>query len=108
MSFTADRTVADVTTRRSHRKNQASLEPTATRTLTVEQAGALLGISRGLAYASVTDGTIPSVRIGRRILVPTALLSALLGESPSNDDGSGPAEPLAEEPADAAATSRRA
>ncbi|MDX6287690.1 MAG: Helix-turn-helix domain [Frankiales bacterium] len=38
--------------------------------LTVEQTAELLGISRGLAFAAVRTGEIPSVRIGRRILVP--------------------------------------
>jgi len=89
-----------VKTRRRPRTDLTSVEPTAARTLTVEQAGALLGISRGLAYASVTDGTIPSFRIGRRILIPAARLSELLGENLCNDDGSGPTEPLAEETAD--------
>ena len=50
------------------------------RTLTVEQAARLLGISRGLAYQGVRDGSLPSIRIGRRVLVPTARLLALLGE----------------------------
>jgi excisionase family DNA binding protein len=48
--------------------------------LTVEEAGRLLGVSRGLAYEAVQRGEIPSVRIGRRILVPAAALRTLLGE----------------------------
>lgn len=51
-------------------------------TLTVEEAGELLGVSRGVAYAAVKSGEIPSVRICRRILVPRARLLALLGETP--------------------------
>jgi excisionase family DNA binding protein len=39
-------------------------------TLTVEEAAELLGISRALAYEAVRRGEIPSLRIGRRILVP--------------------------------------
>ena len=38
-------------------------------TLTVEQAAAALGISRGTAYEHVRTGRIPSIRIGRRLLV---------------------------------------
>jgi excisionase family DNA binding protein len=48
-------------------------------TLTVEQAGEFLGISRSAAYRAVSSGELPSVRIGRRLLVPTAKLLALLG-----------------------------
>jgi excisionase family DNA binding protein len=49
-------------------------------TLTVPEAAELLGIGRALAYEGVRDGSIPSVRIGRRVLVPRAKLLALLGE----------------------------
>ena len=38
--------------------------------LTVEEAAAYLRISRVLAFAAVRDGSLPSVRIGRRILIP--------------------------------------
>lgn len=54
-------------------------------TLTVTQAAAILGISRGLAYQSAhrflqtagADG-LPVVRLGRRLLVPTLQLRRLL------------------------------
>ena len=39
-------------------------------TLTVEEAAALLGISRNSAYEAVRRGEIPSVRIGGRIVIP--------------------------------------
>jgi excisionase family DNA binding protein len=48
-------------------------------TLSVEQAGEFLGISRSAAYRAVSSGELPSVRIGRRLLIPTAKLLALLG-----------------------------
>lgn len=48
-------------------------------TLTVEQAGRLLGISRGAAYRAAAAGELPTIRFGRRILVPTARLLRLLG-----------------------------
>ena len=41
-------------------------------TLTVEQAGAMLGIPRATAYRAATAGQLPMFRIGRRLLVPTA------------------------------------
>jgi excisionase family DNA binding protein len=46
--------------------------------LTVEQAAAILKISRGTAYEAVRTGEIPSVRIGRCIRVPRAALERLL------------------------------
>jgi excisionase family DNA binding protein len=46
--------------------------------LTVEETARLLRIGRTLAFAAVRDGSIPSIRIGRRILVPRDALEALL------------------------------
>lgn len=48
-------------------------------TLSVEQAGRLLGISRGAAYRAAANGQLPTIRLGRRLLVPTARLHQLLG-----------------------------
>src|SRR6266516_368658 len=48
-------------------------------TLTVIEAARLLGISRNSAYEAVRQGEIPSVRIGRRIIVPLHALDQLLG-----------------------------
>ena len=47
-------------------------------TYTVEEAGRLLGIGRGQAYEAVRRGEIPSVRIGKRIIVPKDALARLL------------------------------
>ena len=47
--------------------------------LTVEQTAKVLGISRGLAFTAVRAGDIPSIRIGRRILVPRDRLRQMLG-----------------------------
>ena len=47
--------------------------------LTVEETAELLRISRGSAYEAVRAGDIPSIRIGRRILVPRQLLMDTLG-----------------------------
>ena len=41
---------------------------------TVEEAASLLGISRSFAYEAIQRGEIPSMRIGKRILVPKAAL----------------------------------
>ena len=48
------------------------------RTLSVEEAGRVLGISRGAAYAHAKDGSIPTIRLGKRLLVPKAALDKLL------------------------------
>jgi excisionase family DNA binding protein len=48
-------------------------------TLTVEQAAKVLGISRSTAYELVHTGDIPSLRLGRRIVIPTARLADKLG-----------------------------
>lgn len=50
---------------------------------TVEEAQHLLGLSRGLVYEAIRTGGIPSVRIGRRILVPRVALERLMGEGKS-------------------------
>lgn len=50
-------------------------------TLTVEQAGQLLGISRRSAYRAANTGELPTIKLGRRLLVPTArVLDLLLSE----------------------------
>lgn len=48
------------------------------KTMTVEEAARELNISRGLAYDGVRTGAIPSIRVGRRVLVPRAALDRLL------------------------------
>lgn len=47
-------------------------------TVTVPEAAKLLGVSRMTAYAAVREGAIPSLRIGRRVLVPKVALDRLL------------------------------
>jgi excisionase family DNA binding protein len=53
-------------------------------TVSVEEAGRLLGISRGAAYRAAACGQIPTIRVGRRLLVPTARLHQLLGLTHDN------------------------
>jgi excisionase family DNA binding protein len=47
------------------------------RTVSVEEAGDILGIGRMAAYHAVWRGQIPSIRIGRRLLVPLAKLNEM-------------------------------
>jgi excisionase family DNA binding protein len=48
-------------------------------TLTVDEAAALLGMSRAGAYNAIRDGNIPNIKIGRLIRVPSAPLRRMLG-----------------------------
>lgn len=50
-------------------------------TMTVEQAGELLGISRRSAYRAASSGELPTFKLGRRLLVPTVRVLELLGLS---------------------------
>jgi len=52
--------------------------------VSVEEAGRLLSLSRATAFQRVNDGSIPSIRIGKRILVPKSRLLALVnGQQPA-------------------------
>jgi len=48
-------------------------------TCSVEEAARLLGIGRSTAYAAAKDGSLPTLRISNRILVPVARLREMLG-----------------------------
>jgi excisionase family DNA binding protein len=58
-------------------------------TLTVEDAAEVLGIGRSAAYEGVRRGEIPSLRIGRRLVVPRAALERLLAAGSARADGDG-------------------
>lgn len=53
-------------------------DPHDTPTLTVEQAASALKIGRSAAYEAARRGEIPTIAIGRRLLVPTASLYRML------------------------------
>jgi len=44
----------------------------------VQQACDLLGISRSAGYRAAATGDLPTIRLGRRLYVPTARLCALI------------------------------
>ena len=57
-------------------------------TYTVEQAAVALGIGRGLAYEMVHQGSLPSLRLGRRrIVIPRAGLESMLTMVPTFEAG---------------------
>ena len=47
-------------------------------TITVTETAKRLGIGRNTAYDAVRRGEIPTIRIGKRILVPVSALDRLL------------------------------
>jgi excisionase family DNA binding protein len=49
--------------------------------VTVEEAGAALGISRSHTYELIRQGELPALRLGRRIVVPVAALEAVLQDT---------------------------
>ena len=48
------------------------------RTYTVPEAAEALGIGRNAAYEAARTGQLPTIRIGKRILVPVVALERLL------------------------------
>ena len=46
--------------------------------LHLREAATLLGVSRATAYRAVTQGTLPALRFGRTVRIPTAALLRLL------------------------------
>jgi len=47
-------------------------------TLSVEQAAKLLGVSRTTGFRLAASGGLPTIRLGRRILVPKVQIERLL------------------------------
>ncbi len=71
--------------RRDVKVPDAAVRPT----LEVEEAGRILGLGRASAYIGVKNGVIPAIRVGKRLLVPTAALRRMLAldvESPVIED----------------------
>lgn len=50
-------------------------------TLSVKEAARLLGISKQVAYTLAHDGTLPVLRLGKRILVSKVGLEKMLAEA---------------------------
>jgi len=49
--------------------------------ITIKEMSTILGIGRNTAYEAVKKGEIPSVKVGRRILVPSKALDKWLESS---------------------------
>ena len=52
------------------------------RTITIEQAGVMLGVSRALAYQMANNGQLPVIRCGHRLLVPVKAFESMLDVKP--------------------------
>jgi excisionase family DNA binding protein len=48
-------------------------------TYDVDEAARILGIGRSAAYEAVRRGEIPSIRLGKRVVVPRLALEKMLG-----------------------------
>jgi len=53
-------------------------DPAIEPTMRVERVATAFHISRAAAYEAVKNGDIPSIRLGRRIVVPTAAVRRML------------------------------
>jgi len=56
-------------------------------TLSVQEAAQALGIHKNTLQKLINQGSIRVVRLGRRVLIPTAELRRLLGEDPASRGG---------------------
>ena len=60
-------------------KTKRNRKPIKRATYTVPEAGKKLGIGKNSAYEAAHTGQIPTIRVGRRLLVPRAALDRMLG-----------------------------
>lgn len=59
--------------------HEEKFDPTARQTLNLwPDTARILGLSRGAIFQAAQRGEIPTIRIGRRLLVPKAALAKLL------------------------------
>ena len=56
-------------------------------TYSIRETARVLGLSRNSVYQGCLKGEIPSVRIGKRILIPKAQLEMLLNNSRGENAG---------------------
>jgi excisionase family DNA binding protein len=47
-------------------------------TFTVEEFAEIFGLSRPSAYAATSNGTVPTIRIGRRLIISRRVVERLL------------------------------
>jgi excisionase family DNA binding protein len=70
-----------------HKGSKMSSEaPLKRLTYTVDETAKILNIGRGQTYAGVRSGEIPSIKIGKRYLVPVVALERMLQGDPARTD----------------------
>lgn len=74
-------------------------DPAERPTLTVDAVAEILGLDRKTVYAAINSGELPSLRVGRRILVPTSWLAARIAPDSDVDLFTGPRSPRSQHPA---------
>lgn len=62
--------------------NLIELETSTKATVTTVEAAELLGVDRRTVSRGIADGTIPSIRVGRRLLIPRVRLLHMLTGQP--------------------------
>ena len=62
-------------------QTQDQMNPSESLVLTVGEAARLLRLSKTTTYDQIRQGSIPSIRMGKRILVPRAALMRMLEET---------------------------
>jgi excisionase family DNA binding protein len=65
-------------------------------TCSIEEAAVLLGVGRSTAYAAARDGSLPTLRVSHRLLVPTARLRVMLGLGETSRSGADELEVVGE------------
>jgi len=82
-----EKSVVDMSPSKEYRDSEAhpyqvtaAGKPNEPLTLSVEESAKILGLSRASAYEAVRTGQIPSLRFGKRIVVPRAALNKMLSQ----------------------------
>ncbi|MGY3489627.1 excisionase family DNA binding protein [Bradyrhizobium sp. USDA 4011] len=65
---------------KSAKKRATPVAAPTTATMTIDEAAKRLRIGRNQAYEAVHRGDLPVIKIGKRLLIPTAALDRMLGE----------------------------
>ena len=63
---------------KKHEKVKSDQSESERRTYSVVKAGRILGISRAAAYQYARSGQLPTIRLGKRLLVPITALEKML------------------------------
>jgi excisionase family DNA binding protein len=70
-----------------HGNATASASPDGRLTWTARETAARLGIKLSTVYAYVEAGVLPSIRMGRRLLIPCAAVEHLVDQAMGQWDG---------------------